>query len=205
MKKSKMRNPLLHIAILESSRIICEGLQTILYQSDLDCRVHRSETLEELSELLETTSVDILIANPLQFVNREKEIRKIRKLHPSMSIAGIDFGVIQKQSMVTDISFTLYDSAEHIIHALSKLGKKNQSAALQKNEDDNLTKREIEVLTGLVNGLMNKEIADSLNISIHTVVRHRKNITMKTGIRSQSGLTIYAISKKIVSIEDIEI
>jgi len=200
-----MRKPLLHIAILESSRIICEGLQTILYQSDLDCLVHRSETLEELSELLETTSVDILIANPLQFVNREKEIRKIRKIHPSMSIAGIDYGIIQKQSMVTDISFTLYDSAEHIIHTLSKLDKKNQSAALQKNEDDNLTKREIEVLTGLVNGLMNKEIADSLNISIHTVVRHRKNITMKTGIRSQSGLTIYAISKKIVAIEDIEI
>ena len=86
-----------------------------------------------------------------------------------------------------------------------KLDKKNRLAALQKNEDDNLTKREIEVLTGIVNGMMNKEIADSLHISIHTVVRHRKNITMKTGIRSQSGLTIYAISKKIVAIEDIEI
>ena len=56
-----------------------------------------------------------------------------------------------------------------------------------------------------MNGKINKEIADELNISIHTVVRHRKNITTKTGIRSQSGLTIYAISKKIVEIEDIEI
>ncbi|MEA4948797.1 MAG: LuxR C-terminal-related transcriptional regulator, partial [Petrimonas sp.] len=49
-----------------------------------------------------------------------------------------------------------------------------------------------------------KEIADSLNISIHTVVTHRKNITSKTGIRSQSGLTIYAISKRIISIEDVD-
>lgn len=200
-----MRKPSLHIAILEPSRIICEGLQTILYQSDLDCRVHRLETLEELMELLEVTPLDILIVNPLQFVNREKETRKIRKQYPSMSVAGIDYGIIQKQSMLTDLSFTLYDSAEHIIHLLSKLDKKNRAVGLQENEDDNLTKREIEVLTGLVNGKMNKEIADSLHISIHTVVRHRKNITIKTGIRSQSGLTIYAISKKIVAIEDIDI
>lgn len=200
-----MRKPSLHIAILEPSRIICEGLQTILYQSDLDCRVHRLETLEELMELLEVTPLNILIVNPLQFVNREKETRKIRKQYPSMSVAGIDYGIIQKQSMLTDLSFTLYDSAEHIIHLLSKLDKKNRAVGLQENEDDNLTKREIEVLTGLVNGKMNKEIADSLHISIHTVVRHRKNITMKTGIRSQSGLTIYAISKKIVAIEDIDI
>lgn len=156
-------------------------------------------------ELLEVTPLDILIVNPLQFVNREKETRKIRKQYPSMSVAGIDYGIIQKQSMLTDLSFTLYDSAEHIIHLLSKLDKKNRAVGLQENEDDNLTKREIEVLTGLVNGKMNKEIADSLHISIHTVVRHRKNITMKTGIRSQSGLTIYAISKKIVAIEDIDI
>ncbi|MCE5205690.1 MAG: LuxR C-terminal-related transcriptional regulator [Porphyromonadaceae bacterium] len=200
-----MRKPSLHIAILEPSRIISEGLQTVLYQSDLDCRIHRTETLEEFTELLETVPVDILIANPLQFVNREKEVRKIRKQYSSLSVAGIDYGIIQKQSMLTDLSFTLYDSTEHILHVLAKLDKQNRSAALQKNEDDNLTKREIEVLTGLVNGMMNKEIADSLHISIHTVVRHRKNITMKTGIRSQSGLTIYAISKKIVSIEDIEI
>jgi len=200
-----MRKPSLHIAILEPSRIISEGLQTVLYQSDLDCRIHRTETLEEFTELLESVSVDILIANPIHFVNREKEVRKIRKQYPSLSVAGIDYGIIQKQSMLTDLSFTLYDSAEHILHVLMKLDKKNRLAALQKNEDDNLTKREIEVLTGIVNGMMNKEIADSLHISIHTVVRHRKNITMKTGIRSQSGLTIYAISKKIVEIEDIEI
>lgn len=200
-----MRKPSLHIAILEPSRIIFEGLQSILFQSDLNCRVHRSESLEDLTELLETTSLDILIANPLQFLNREKEIRRIRKQYPSMSIAGIDYGIIQKQSMLTDLSFTLYDSVDHIIHQLSKLDTKNRNSGLQNNEDDNLTKREIEVLTGVVNGMMNKEIADALNISVHTVVRHRKNITMKTGIRSQSGLTIYAISKKIVSIEDIDI
>lgn len=200
-----MHKPTLHIAILESSKIICEGIQAILYQSDMDCRIYRLETLDDLTKLLESNSVDILIANPVQFVNREKEIKKIRKSYPSLSVAGIDFGMMHKPSMLTDITFTLYDSPEHIAHVLSKLNKKNHSPSSEKEGEENLTKREIEVLTGLVSGMLNKEIADALNISIHTVVRHRKNIAMKTGIRSQSGLTIYAISKKIISIEDIEI
>jgi DNA-binding CsgD family transcriptional regulator len=59
----------------------------------------------------------------------------------------------------------------------------------------------MEVLIQLVHGLSNKEIADKLNISIHTVVSHRKNIIQKTGIKSQAGLTIYAISNKIVSLD----
>jgi len=53
-----------------------------------------------------------------------------------------------------------------------------------------------------VKGFSNKEVADNLNISIHTVISHRKNISQKTGIKSQSGLTIYAISNKIILIED---
>lgn len=171
----------------------------------MDCRVCRVETLEELMEMLTSHPIDMLIVNPLQFVNREKEIKKIRRSYPLLSVAGIDFGIMQKQSLLTDLSFSLYDSVEHIIHSLSRLDKKNHAATGQKEENDNLSKREMEVLTGLVNGMLNKEIADSLNISIHTVVRHRKNITQKTGIRSQSGLTIYAISKKIVSIEDIDL
>jgi DNA-binding NarL/FixJ family response regulator len=84
---------------------------------------------------------------------------------------------------------------------LEKTGTGNESKL--PTNDDNLTERELDVLTQLVHGHSNKEIADSLNISIHTVMTHRKNIAAKTGIRSQSGLTIYAISKKIVQIEDV--
>jgi DNA-binding CsgD family transcriptional regulator len=66
---------------------------------------------------------------------------------------------------------------------------------------EQLTLRETDVLKHLVQGLSNKEIADQLNISIHTVISHRKSIIQKTGIKSQAGLTIYAISSKIIDIE----
>ena len=200
-----MYSPPLHIAIIEPSKIIFEGLQTIICHSSLDCRVSRLEHLEELTVMMDQTPVEILIANPMQFVNLEKEVKKLRKHYPTLAIAGIDFGIIHRQSMLTDISFTLYDTPEQIIQSLHKLQEKSRQSEQEREEDDNLSPREIEVLTCLVNGMLNKEIADQLHISVHTVVRHRKNITLKTGIRSQSGLTIYAISKKIVSIEDIEL
>lgn len=200
-----MYSPRLHIAIMEPSRIIFEGLQTIICHSSLDCRVSRVERLEELTEMMEHTPVEILIANPMQFVNLEKEVKKLRKSYPTLAIAGIDFGIIHRQSMLTDISFTLYDTPEHIIHSLTRLQEKSQQPEEEKEENNHLSPREIEVLTCLVNGMLNKEIADQLHISVHTVVRHRKNITQKTGIRSQSGLTIYAISKKIIHLEDMEI
>jgi DNA-binding CsgD family transcriptional regulator len=64
-----------------------------------------------------------------------------------------------------------------------------------------LTDRETDVLKLLVEGNANKEIADKLNISTHTVISHRKNISQKTGIKSVSGLTIYAVVKNIINID----
>lgn len=66
------------------------------------------------------------------------------------------------------------------------------------------TQREIDVIKCLVMGKSNKEVADALNISVHTVVSHRKNIFDKLGIKSVAGLTIYAILNGIVTIESLE-
>ena len=66
-----------------------------------------------------------------------------------------------------------------------------------------LTNREIEVMSLIVQGLINKEIADRLNISLSTVVTHRKNIMDKLGMRSVSALTIYAVTHGYVDINSI--
>lgn len=63
-----------------------------------------------------------------------------------------------------------------------------------------LSAREIEVLVLIAQGMINKEIADRLGISLTTVISHRKNITEKLGIRSVSGLTIYAVMNGYVSL-----
>ena len=66
-----------------------------------------------------------------------------------------------------------------------------------------LSDREIEVMSLIVMGYINKEIADKLNISLTTVITHRKNISEKLGLKSLSGLTIYAIMRGYVEVDSI--
>ena len=75
---------------------------------------------------------------------------------------------------------------------------------VQKTAGDNLlSAREIEVLTLLVYGKTNKEIAADLSISITTVISHRKNIMIKLEARSLSALTIYAVMNGLVDVNRI--
>ena len=70
-------------------------------------------------------------------------------------------------------------------------------------KEKNLTNREVEVLSLIVQGFINKEIADRLNIGLTTVITHRKNIMEKLGVRSVSALTIYAVMNGYVDINRI--
>ena len=66
-----------------------------------------------------------------------------------------------------------------------------------------LTDREIEVMSLIVQGYINKEIADLLHIGLSTVITHRKNIMDKLGMKSVSALTIYAVMHGYVDINKI--
>ena len=66
-----------------------------------------------------------------------------------------------------------------------------------------LSDREIEVMALIVQGFINKEIADKLNIGLSTVITHRKNIMDKLGMKSVSALTIYAVMHGYVDINNI--
>ena len=66
-----------------------------------------------------------------------------------------------------------------------------------------LSDREIEVMSLIAQGLINKEIADKLNIGLATVITHRKNIMDKLGFKSVSALTIYAVMHGYVDINKI--
>ena len=69
---------------------------------------------------------------------------------------------------------------------------------------EELSAREKEILVCVAKGMLNKEIADAENISIHTVITHRKNITRKTGIKTVAGLTVYALLNNLIDINTLE-
>jgi DNA-binding CsgD family transcriptional regulator len=68
---------------------------------------------------------------------------------------------------------------------------------------EGLTTRELEVLQLVACGFINKEIADKLSISLHTVISHRKNITRKLQIKTVAGLTIYSLLTGLISSKNI--
>ncbi|MCR5064628.1 MAG: helix-turn-helix transcriptional regulator [Bacteroidales bacterium] len=70
---------------------------------------------------------------------------------------------------------------------------RKENSPVDISDDYELSNREMDVLVLVAKGLSTKEIADKLNISVHTVNSHRKNITHKTGIKSVAGLAVYAM------------
>ena len=115
-------------------------------------------------------------------------------------------------SVMSDLWHTEQDFADHcaieddiLRPAMDKSHKsrsKNRKTVFTETEE--LSDRERDVLVQVVRGLSNKEIADVLCISTHTVISHRKNITRKLNIHSTAGLTIYAIVNKLVDLNSLE-
>lgn len=90
----------------------------------------------------------------------------------------------------------IVDNLNHIFQLMQKVQ--------EKKETEVLSKREIDVLKLVALGLMSKQIADKLSISLNTVISHRKNITRKLGINTVSGLTVYALLNGLISADEME-
>ena len=98
------------------------------------------------------------------------------------------------QCLATDLT------PEQLIEQLQQIFEAASQQELEGNKE--LSSREIDVLQLVAKGITNKEIADKLNISLNTVLTHRKNITTKLGIKTVSGLTFYAIMNGLLSGEE---
>lgn len=92
---------------------------------------------------------------------------------------------------------------EPMVAMLERGGAADRRTAAGDDREE-LSDREKEILVGVAKGLLNKEIADQYNISIYTVITHRKNITRKTGIKSVAGLTVYALLNGLIDINSVE-
>ena len=95
-------------------------------------------------------------------------------------------------------------SQEEVIKQLHAMLEAGQSYAQTKTSKE-ISVREKDVLRLIVKGMINKDIADELYISLNTVLTHRKNITAKLGIKTIPGLTFYAITNGLTSSEEIEL
>ena len=193
-----MRN---RVIICEASEIIANGLAEVIDSMAQFDVVARIESPEHLNEKITASDANLAIINPLLLGYQNKEfINQLGKEFPNLAIIALetsylDHSILSPYSGVIEIT----DTRSKII---SKMNEFSQSEATKK-DDVELSKREIDVLVAIAKGMMNKEIADLMNISIHTVISHRKNITRKTGIKSVSGLTVYALLNNLIDESDL--
>ena len=186
------------VIICEASEIISLGLHSIIQGMMSFDVVSRMDTPDGLSERILSTDANLLIINPnlLGYTDRNLP-QMLLKDHPQLTIVALITGYVDPSVLKPyDGAIELNDPKQKIITKLIQCAQDNDKQ--DKTDEVELSKREIDVLVAVAKGMMNKEIADQMNISIHTVISHRKNITHKTDIKSVSGLTVYALLNNLI-------
>jgi len=199
-----MNKELLIIAIAEPSVIIRSGITVVLKRIP-GFRIQPVEiiSLDSLTNYLHSHKPDILILNPAFWgyydIGRLKEETANPKLKSmALLFSSIDVNLLRNY----DETISIYDSVDQLKEKLESLFKSTSKETT--DESTTLSNREKEIITCIVKGLTNKEIAAELFLSIHTVISHRRNIATKLEIHSTAGLTIYAIVNKLVELDDIK-
>lgn len=199
-------NTPLKVVIAEPSAIIRSGLQALLRKLD-DFRFHFIEIAspDALAEALRLNRPDLLIINPgWTGCFHLREWKEDTGCTDMKCIALIYAATDNQLLKAFDGQFHIYDSPDEIKYKLECWCKKEPITRTKDEEQQTLSAREKEIVVCVVKGMTNREIADSLFLSTHTVVTHRRNIARKLQIHSASGLTIYAIVNKLVELSDIQ-
>ena len=174
----------------------------------------------------------LLEGNPLPNYNietfskhHEQTDQKLREL--KLMIIKYLPSDVQHNNQLTATLYDIFNNEEWLRHhadvedhifspAIKRMERLNTQNDVSKNistmvfngsqeSGEALSDRERDVIIGVVQGLQNKEIADRLNISVHTVITHRRNIARKLQIHSPAGLTIYAIVNGLVDISSVKL
>lgn len=182
------------VALLLSSPIISAGLQSIL------------RSLPGIS----VTEINAGAVSPDTYRQR------IADLRPSVVITDIYLSPTLTEGFPTLLMATaqvphetagryagvmsVFDSRQSIAERIRTLCEPSRQ---EDQRADDLSPREREVVLGIVKGYSNKEIAAEMNVSVNTIMTHRRNIAAKLQIHSPAGLTIFALATGMVKLEDI--
>lgn len=193
------------IAIAEPSIMLRIGLEQLLRELPDAEVVFSTDNLGSLYARINALRPDILIVNPLLYdYAKRATIRAEFDSLPNLRLIGLVTSYIESQHQRQFAGIIeLNDDLQRIKSTINQVVNTIQSDG-DEPDTDPLSDREKEVLICLSKGLKNNEIADTLNISVHTVITHRKNITRKTGIKTVAGLTVYALLNNLIDMNSVE-
>ena len=203
MEKQTMGRP--KVAVISSNTLALIGLRQLL-QSVMP--MMEVDTLGSFAELSANNpdqyfhyfvSIEIVVSERAFFQER---LRKTIVLTTTQ----------QETAQLSDFHCLYINQPEQqLLHALLQLeqhahhGGRNLPPTLSEEPPRQLlSRREAEVMALIVQGYINKEVADKLHIGLSTVITHRKNIMEKLGLKSVSALTIYAVTHGYVDIDKVK-
>ncbi len=187
----------INVVIFLDEFLPAKGIAAILRELYFDISFSFPDNISQLKTTLKNEAVDLLFASFAVAKKLDNQFFKDALSRTDIIVLGDVFVTefirikyflnkkISKDEIYEKLKFYLkeYEETEQIENTLSD--------------------REKDILKLVAQGFTNKEIAEKLFLSIHTVTTHRKNISNKLGIKSISGLTIYAVLNGIISIENI--
>ena len=189
------------IAIIDPNTLSCMGLEALLEEiiPMATIRVFRSfgELVDDTPDMYAHyfVSAQIYFEHTAFFLERRPRAIVLAGGENLPQLSGVPtLNIYQSEKDLVKSILRMHEHGHH--------GGKHPQGEPTVNSHD-LSAREIEVLKLITKGLINKEIAEKLNISLTTVITHRKNITEKLGIKSVPGLTIYAVMNGYIEADSI--
>lgn len=188
------------IAIIDPNTLSCMGLQTLLEEIIPMATIRVFHSFEGLVDDTPDMYVHYFVSAQIYF----EHTAFFRERHPRAIVLAGGENLPQLAGVPT---LNIYLDEKALIKSILRMHEYGHKSKLHPSQDitktHDLSAREIEVLVLITKGLINKEIAEKLNISLTTVISHRKNITEKLGIKSMPGLTIYAVMNGYVEADSI--
>ena len=189
------------IAIIDPNTLSCMGLEALLEEIIPMATIRVFHSFGELVDDTPDMYAHYFVSAQIYF----EHTAFFLELRPRAIVLAGGENLPQLSGVPT---LNIYQSEKDLVKSILRMhehghhGGKHPQGEPTVNTHD-LSAREIEVLKLITKGLINKEIAEKLNISLTTVISHRKNITEKLGIKSVAGLTIYAVMNGYIEADSI--
>lgn len=193
------------IAIVDSNILACMGLERILEELIPVAEIVTCESFEELQSKDEAEFIHYFVSSRIYFEHtayfRAKRGRSIVMVGGEMSINGVaTLNVCQGEAALVRDLLALQRHGHHENIPLSVGSQGMGHPHTTSSKETLLSTRETEVALLLCQGCINKEVADKLNISVTTVITHRKNIMEKLGARSLADVIVYCVMNGIYNV-----
>ena len=191
--------PQIRFAIIDSNILVCLGLQHLICDLLPMAEVVICESYDELVSQDNSDFLHYFVSSRIYF-----EHSQFFREHPRKSIV-----LVNGDMMISNVyTLNVCQSQKSLVRDIMSLQSKGHSHAIRMARDAKpdvplLSSREIEVAVLLCRGCINKEIADRLNVSVTTVMTHRKNIMEKLRARSLADIILHCVVNGIVAMEEL--